>query len=262
MSISIERMDQNIKIILPVDTGSIDLQNALSYLKHTEIVQHGKASVNNVQDLTKSVKSAMSPEVLGFSLIVFPPHNRTPPYTTMSSRFLFPLHVLILFLGGCTTLEISENQQDATLAISASSSSLGGKGSGIIVELTHLGIKEKVRSISLGKMSDHSVVLHVKEGTYLVTGIELPIGGLMFKNYGQEVARHFGPINVEAGKRYYLGNYAGKQKIGRKNTVSLTFVDSTVPDKLKRRFDESREVIGERTFIPLWPVEDGPLIIY
>jgi hypothetical protein len=64
MTISIERTDQNIKIILPVDTDPIDLQNALSYLKYTDIVQRSKATEQDVQDLAKSVKSAMSKDII------------------------------------------------------------------------------------------------------------------------------------------------------------------------------------------------------
>ena len=64
MSISIERTDQNIKIVLPVDTDPIDLQNALSYLKYTEIVQSSKATEEDVAALSKSVKSAMSKDII------------------------------------------------------------------------------------------------------------------------------------------------------------------------------------------------------
>ena len=64
MSISIERTDQNIKIVLPVDTDPVDLQNALSYLRYTEIVQNSTASDEDVAKLTKSVKSAMSKDVI------------------------------------------------------------------------------------------------------------------------------------------------------------------------------------------------------
>ena len=64
MSISIERTDQNIKIVLPVDTDPIDLQNALSYLKYTEIVQNSKATEEDVAALSKSVKSAMSKDII------------------------------------------------------------------------------------------------------------------------------------------------------------------------------------------------------
>ncbi len=64
MSIRIERMDKNIKIVLPVDTDPIDLQNALSYLKYTEIVQSSKATQEDVEALSKSVKSAMSKDII------------------------------------------------------------------------------------------------------------------------------------------------------------------------------------------------------
>lgn len=62
--ISVERTDQHTKILLPVDTDPIDLQYALSYLKHTEIVQNSKANSKDVERLTKSVKAAMSTEVI------------------------------------------------------------------------------------------------------------------------------------------------------------------------------------------------------
>jgi hypothetical protein len=64
MTISIERTDQNIKITLPVDTDPIDLHNALSYLKYTDIVQRSNATEQDVEDLAKSVKSAMSKDII------------------------------------------------------------------------------------------------------------------------------------------------------------------------------------------------------
>lgn len=64
MSIYIERTDENIKIVLPVDTDPIDLQNALSYLKYTEIVQSSEATKEDVEALSKSVKSAMSKDII------------------------------------------------------------------------------------------------------------------------------------------------------------------------------------------------------
>ena len=64
MSISIERTDDSIKIVLPIDVDPIDLQNALSYLKYTEIVQSSNATEADVESLSKSVKSAMSKEVI------------------------------------------------------------------------------------------------------------------------------------------------------------------------------------------------------
>lgn len=64
MAISIERTDENIKIVLPVDTDPIDLQNALGYLKYMDIVQKSKATDDDINNLAKSVNSAMSKDII------------------------------------------------------------------------------------------------------------------------------------------------------------------------------------------------------
>ena len=64
MAVSIERTDQNILITLPINIDPIDLQNALNYLKFVDTVQKSKATDDDIDELSNSVKSAMSKNII------------------------------------------------------------------------------------------------------------------------------------------------------------------------------------------------------
>ena len=167
-----------------------------------------------------------------------------------------------LVIVSCSSLKLTESASTATIAISAASSRLGANGSGLAIEVTNVKTEEKLRTIPLGKLSNHSVLLNVSPGTYMVTGIELPIGNLTFKRYDKAVSDYFGPIQVKEGGRYYLGFYSGRQKIGLNNTVSIELTESQIPEKLQRKLSESDKASSSRKFEVLRPVSIEPLIVY
>lgn len=64
MAVTVERNDKGIQITVPSNINVIDLQHALSYLKFIDIVSRSTATQDDINRLSKSVKSAMSKGVI------------------------------------------------------------------------------------------------------------------------------------------------------------------------------------------------------
>ncbi len=64
MAITIERNEKGIQITIPSTINPIELQHALSYFKFIDIVDRSKATQEDINHLAKSVKSAMSKEII------------------------------------------------------------------------------------------------------------------------------------------------------------------------------------------------------
>lgn len=170
--------------------------------------------------------------------------------------------ISVILLQSCTAINIIESPPTSTVSISAASKSLGGAGSGIIIYIKNQDTGETLKSQSFGRMSNHSVILEVPPGNYTVSGVELPIGGLIFKNYGPEVNNYFGIIKVESGKRYYLGFHRGVQKIGLRNIVALTQESTDIPVKLEQKFMSSELSDKSRGFEVIALQDTSLLMIY
>ena len=64
MAITIDRNEKGIQITIPFNINPIELQQALSYFKFIDIVDRSKATQEDINHLSKSVKSAMSNEII------------------------------------------------------------------------------------------------------------------------------------------------------------------------------------------------------
>lgn len=64
MNITVEKTADNIVITLPPDMDPIDLQNGLRYFKFVDISSRSKATTDDIETLSKSVKSAMAKPII------------------------------------------------------------------------------------------------------------------------------------------------------------------------------------------------------
>ena len=169
---------------------------------------------------------------------------------------------LVISMTYCSSLKLIENSNTATISMSASSKALSGAGSGIVFYIKNVETQEIIMSSSFGLMSNHSVITEVKPGIYRMIGIDLPVGGLVFKSRDKSISEYFGDIILEGGNRYYLGFYQGRQKIGLDRIVSIELKSEEVPDKLRKKFIDSSDSDGSREFIIIKNSNKEPLILY
>ncbi|MGB3548501.1 MAG: hypothetical protein WBA17_16125 [Saprospiraceae bacterium] len=64
MNITVEKNAESIVITLPSSINPIDLQNGLRYFKFIEISSRSKATNVDIEELSKSVKSAMAKPII------------------------------------------------------------------------------------------------------------------------------------------------------------------------------------------------------
>ena len=64
MTISVEKINDNIVITLPASIDPVDLQNGLRYFKFAEISARSAVTDADIQQLAKSVKAAMAKPII------------------------------------------------------------------------------------------------------------------------------------------------------------------------------------------------------
>ena len=106
------------------------------------------------------------------------------------------------------------------------------QGKGIELVLMNRQTGDVYQSRARAPLSPICYVSGLPTGSYFIVELRLPVGNMTFRNSTKEMAAHFGSIEVEAGRAFYLGSFQGKQKIGSKNVVSLVAVDSIPTSKL------------------------------
>lgn len=64
MNISVEKNAESIVITLPSSIDPVDLQNGLRYFKFINIASRSKATAEDIEILSKSVKAAMAKPII------------------------------------------------------------------------------------------------------------------------------------------------------------------------------------------------------
>lgn len=62
MAVTIERTDKEFVIKLPLDVNPIDIQQILEYFEFVDVVSRSKATKEDIDELSKEVKSGWSQE--------------------------------------------------------------------------------------------------------------------------------------------------------------------------------------------------------
>jgi len=167
----------------------------------------------------------------------------------MSKGNLLIILVISAILTSCTLSKLSKTSGHAIIAISASSTGLGSAGSGIIITLMNLKTRAFYRSKSFSPLSKHSAVNNVPPGSYIVYKVELPVGGITYSNWSEPVHQYFGQLEIEADKKYYLGYFLGRRKVGRKNVLKISLRDQHVPIKIRDRIENEKTGWGSEDFV-------------
>ena len=63
MAVTIERTDNEFIIKLPLDVNPVDIQNVLEYFQFLDVVSRSKATPQDIEELSKDVKSGWSQEM-------------------------------------------------------------------------------------------------------------------------------------------------------------------------------------------------------
>ncbi len=136
-------------------------------------------------------------------------------HITMKTTKIFTILTLLMGLvfSSCTTLKVTKdpNQPDSSvLAISARSKGVGMDGFGIIIRVENVETHQQYDSKTLSGFSKDAIIPNLPAGTYNVVRVEVPVGGVEFKNWSPAIKEFFGTIVIEPNKKYYLGSYRGE----------------------------------------------------
>ncbi len=63
MAVTIERTDKEFVIKLPLDINPVDIQQILQYFEFIDVVSRSKATQQDINELSKDVKSGWSQDV-------------------------------------------------------------------------------------------------------------------------------------------------------------------------------------------------------
>ena len=63
MAVTIERTEEEFIIKVPLDVNPVDIQNILEYFQFLDVVSRSKATEQDIEELSKEVKSGWSQEV-------------------------------------------------------------------------------------------------------------------------------------------------------------------------------------------------------
>ncbi|MGB4819443.1 MAG: hypothetical protein WBP33_10045 [Saprospiraceae bacterium] len=170
--------------------------------------------------------------------------------------------LLAIVFGSCSSLKIMKSENTSILALTATTSYLGGTGNGMIITLKNIETGEKYEAKKLSHFSSYCIVQNLKPGKYRVEKIVLDTGGNKFSNWSESVQQYFGEIEIEGNQKYYLGTFKGKVKIKFKNAISIQLENQIVPEKLKAVLKEQGTGWAEEEFKLIETVNREELIIY
>lgn len=174
---------------------------------------------------------------------------------------IFLILVAIVF-GSCSSLKIMKTNNTSILALTASTSYLGGTGKGMIITLKNIKTGEKYEAKKLSHFSSYCIVQNIVPGKYRVEKIVLDTGGNKFSSWSESVQQYFGEIEIEGNQKYYLGTFKGKVKIKFKNAISIQLENQIVPEKLKAVLKKQGTGWAEEEFKLIDTVNKEELIIY
>ncbi len=182
----------------------------------------------------------------------------------MNKLFKNYLSWILIFLSfvSCSSLKIMKQDNGSIVAVSTISKGLGVKGYGMLVTLENIETHERYISKSLSPMSSHSIIQNIPQGKYFVQKIEVPVGNMIYTNWSDSVKIFFGQIEIKPNSKYYLGNFSGERKIGRKNVLTLRITALNIPDKLKEKIEKENTGWKEGNFIKLYPYDKDVLFVY
>jgi len=170
--------------------------------------------------------------------------------------------ICLTTLIGCSSLKILKTENTALLALSASTSHLGGTGKGMIVTLRNSATGEKYEAKRLSHFSPYCFVQNIKPGRYYVEKITLDTGGNKFSNWSNNVRDYSGDFSLEGGNKYYLGSFKGKVKLKLKNAIGIILEDTTVPEKMEYILMKQNSGWAKGEFESIETVSREELIIY
>jgi len=148
---------------------------------------------------------------------------------------------ILLLLSACVFHPIVSRGQDdgAVVTISASASTPGMKGYGIVIHLTNVETGEEFESKSLGIMSRNAIIEYIPAGRYRITFAEVYLGDRSWSNNSTELQDFFGEIRLEAGRIYYLGTYETTfEGHLRDRKIIFSFKDLFIPKKIISYLDK------------------------
>ncbi len=84
----------------------------------------------------------------------------------------------------------------------------------------------------------------------------------MYSNWSDSVKTFFEQIEIVPNSKYYLGNFTGTRKVGKKNVLRLRIEDKNIPDKLRRKIETKKTGWEFNDFIKLYPYNKDALLVY
>ena len=123
--------------------------------------------------------------------------------------------LILLVFNSCASLKIAKQDNSSIVAISATSTGVLQKGSGIEIILQNIETHERFKSKSLSRTSSHSVIQNIPQGKYFVYQVMVPLGNVKYYNRSDNMRAFFGQIDIKANSKYYLGNFLGRRGIGK-----------------------------------------------
>lgn len=169
------------------------------------------------------------------------------------------LLVTLFFLTSWIQFDQNKN---VFICISVTTSGIMQKGYGIEMTLINIETKESFKTKSLGGMTPHSIIENLPPGKYIVSKIEIPLGGLKYINQSQQITNFFGILEFETGKNYYLGDFYGNRKVGRQNVFHLWIENEKISEKLLVKLKKKGISLTEQDFIKTYPYSKDTLMVY
>ena len=161
-----------------------------------------------------------------------------------------------------TSWSLPEDREGALVSISVTTKGIMQNGYGIEMTVTNVETKMSFEINSLGAISPHSIIENLPPGKYIVSKIEIPLGGLKYINQSQNMTDFFGVLEFEKDKAYYLGDFYGKREVGSQNVFHLKIENENVPEKLLKKLKKKGIELKEEDFIKTYPYKKEELTIY
>lgn len=173
----------------------------------------------------------------------------------LATGFIIALFILTSWV------QLDQNK-NTLISISVTTSGIMQKGYGIVMTLINIDTKMSFKTKSLGGMSPHSIIEDLPPGKYIVSKIEIPLGGLKYINQSQSMSNFFGILEFEKGKNYYLGNFIGNREVGRQNIFHLWIENEMIPEKFLVKLKKKGIELKEQDFIKTYPYSKDSLMVY
>jgi hypothetical protein len=136
------------------------------------------------------------------------------------------------------------------------------KGYGITITIMNDESRMEYTSKSLGVLSAHSVIKDVPSGHYVVTNMEVPLGGIIYYVQSDLLKTYFDIITVKSENTYYLGNFYGIRGHGKNSEFFLRTKTNEIPNKLFRIASNKKLISENPNWIICSPPKEKHLIIY